>query len=93
METFEEQTREEHTFEERLQRLEQIGEFLRRGNQPIDRAMELFEEGVQLAKTLERELAKIDRRIEVVVSDLHRSDSPPVLEPFPDDGTGADAAP
>lgn len=81
------------SFEERLQRLEQIGESLRRGNQPVDQAMELFEEGVQLAKTLERELAKIDRRIEIVVSDPDRSDSPPVLEPFPDDGTEPDATP
>lgn len=87
----EQQPPEEQTFEARLQRLEQIGEVLRRGNQPIDRAMELFEEGVQLAKTLERELAKIERRIEIVVSDP--GDSAPVLEPFPDDGTEADAAP
>ena len=72
------------TFEERLQRLEQIGEALRHGNQPISHAMELFEEGVKLAKTLERELAKIDRRIEIVVSDPERGDSPPVLEPFSD---------
>ena len=70
------------TFEVRLQRLEQIGEALRHGNQPIDQAMELFEEGVKLAKTLERELTKIDRRIEVVVSEPDREDSPPVLEPF-----------
>ena len=73
------------TFEERLQRLEQVGEALRQGNQPIDQAMELFEEGVQLAKALERELAKIDRRIEIVVSDPNRGDRPPVLEPFADE--------
>ena len=74
------------TFEERLLRLEQIGETLRHGNQPIDQAMELFEEGVQLARTLERELAKIDRRIEIVVSEPGPGDSAPVLEPFADDG-------
>ena len=74
------------TFEERLQRLEQIGEALRHGNQPIDQAMELFEEGVKLAKTLERELAKIDRRIEIVVSEPEHGDSAPVLEPFADAG-------
>ncbi len=73
------------TFEERLLRLEQIGETLRHGNQPIDQAMELFEEGVQLARTLERELAKIDRRIEIVVSEPDQGDSAPVVEPFADD--------
>ncbi|MDE0445221.1 MAG: exodeoxyribonuclease VII small subunit [Spirochaetaceae bacterium] len=73
------------TFEERLLRLEQIGETLRHGNQPIDQAMELFEEGVQLARTLERELAKIDRRIEIVVSEPDHADSAPVLAPFADD--------
>jgi exodeoxyribonuclease VII small subunit len=75
------------TFEERLQRLEQIGEALRRGNQPIDQAMELFEEGVKLAKALEQELAKIDRRIEIVVGDAGAGDAPPTLEPFGDDST------
>ena len=79
------------TFEERLQRLEQIGEALRRGNQPIDRAMELFEEGVALAKTLERELAKIDRRIEIVVGDSGGGESPPALEPFADEGSAPGA--
>ena len=73
------------TFEERLQRLEQIGEALRQGNEPIGQAMELFEEGVKLANTLERELAKIDRRIEIVASAPAQGDSPPVLEPFADD--------
>ena len=73
------------TFEERLRRLEQIGETLRHGNQPIDQAMELFEEGVRLATALERELAKIDRRIEIVVSEPDQADSAPVLEPFADD--------
>ena len=81
------------TFEERLLRLEQIGESLRHGNQPIDQAMELFEEGVKLANTLERELAKIDRRIEVVVSEPDRAASAPVLEPFADDGPNPGSAP
>ena len=79
------------TFEERLLRLEQIGEALRRGNQPIDQAMELFEEGVKLAKNLERELAKIDRRIEIVVGGSDRGESPPALEPFADAGAEPDA--
>ena len=79
------------TFEERLLRLEQIGEALRHGNQPIETAMELFEEGVQLARALERELAKIDRRIEIVVSEPGQGDSAPVLEPFADDGPAPDA--
>ncbi len=77
------------TFEDRLQRLEQIGEALRRGNQPIDQAMELFEEGVKLAKTLERELGKIERRIEIVVDDPGQGESPPTLEPFADDSTAS----
>ena len=81
------------TFEERLLRLEQIGESLRHGNQPINQAMELFEEGVKLAKTLERELAKIDRRIEIVVSEPDRGDSAPVLEPFADDGPKQNSVP
>ena len=75
------------TFEERLQRLEQLGDELRQGNLPIDQAMARFEEGITLAQALERDLSKIERRIEILVNEPERSGAP-ALEPFP----GVDAA-
>jgi exodeoxyribonuclease VII small subunit len=71
------------TFEERLQRLEQLGDELRQGNLPIDQAMGRFEEGIKLARTLERDLAKIERRIEILVNEPDKNDAAPSLELFP----------
>ena len=76
------------TFEERLQRLEQLGDELRRGNLPIDQAMARFEEGITLARALERDLSKIERRIEILVNQPEQSGTTPTLAPFP----GVDAA-
>ena len=76
------------TFEERLQRLEQLGDELRQGNLPIDQAMARFEEGITLAQALERDLSKIERRIEILVNQPEWSGAAPALEPFP----GVDAA-
>lgn len=86
------------TFEERLQRLERLGEELRRGNLPIADAMARFEEGVELARTLERDLAKIERRIEILVNEPEPTGAAPALETFPDaeafpDGSAAAAHP
>ena len=82
------------TFEERLQRLEQIGDELRRGNLPIDQAMARFEEGIALARTLERDLAKIERRIEILVNEPEPTGAAPALQLFPDvDAEAVDPAP
>lgn len=80
------------TFEERLQRLEQLGEELRRGTLPIDQAMARFEEGIALARTLERDLAKIDRRIEVLINEPERDGAAPAFQLFPDVDPGAGEA-
>ena len=71
------------TFEERLSRLEQIGERLREGSVPLDEATTLFEEGVKLARSLEKELAKVERKIEILVNDPAKEDTEPSLELFP----------
>ena len=44
------------SFEERLERLEQISQQIRDGEIPLEKAAELFEEGVTLARGLEKEL-------------------------------------
>ena len=68
-------------FEQRLERLETIAEKLRDGTVPIDEASSLFEEGVKLARDLETELRRLERRIEILVND---TEEPPVLELFPE---------
>ena len=45
------------SFEERLTRLEELSEKIKDGNIPLEEAVALFEEGINLAKGLEKELA------------------------------------
>ncbi|MCL2191158.1 MAG: exodeoxyribonuclease VII small subunit [Treponema sp.] len=56
-------------FEERLERLETLGERIRRTDIPLDEALKAFEEGIRLARTLERDLEKVDSRIEILMND------------------------
>lgn len=73
-------------FEERLERLEKLGEAIRKTDIPLDEALKAFEEGIRLAQTLENDLEKIENRIEVLMNsaDAPVSESPD-LELF-DDG-------
>jgi exodeoxyribonuclease VII small subunit len=57
------------TFEERLVRLEQINLQLKSSQTPLSQAMTLFEEGVKLASSLEKELDKMERRVEILMND------------------------
>ncbi len=72
------------TFEERLQRLEEIGEILRDGAVPLDKAADLFQEGVTLAQKLEAELRSIEKKVEMVINNEGGLEESPVLELFPE---------
>jgi exodeoxyribonuclease VII small subunit len=56
------------SFEERLQRLESLGEKIRKTDIPLDEALKAFEEGIRLARTLENDLEKIENRIEILMN-------------------------
>lgn len=56
------------TFEERLERLEALGDEIRRNDIPLDDAIKAFEEGVKLARALEKDLEKIESRIELLMN-------------------------
>ena len=74
------------SFEERLERLEELNEKINEGNIPLAEAVALFEEGIKLAGGLEKELAKVERKIEILVSDPSDDDDEdtPNLELFPE---------
>lgn len=55
--------------EERLGRLEALGEEIRQPDIPLDQALKSFEEGIKLARSLEKELEKIQNRIEVLMNE------------------------
>lgn len=71
-------------FEERLERLENLNDKISEGNIPLDEAVALFEEGIKLAKSLEKDLSKVERRVELLVNEPESPDEEPNLELFPD---------
>ena len=56
------------TFEERLERLEELGDEVRRNDISLDDAIKAFEEGIRLARTLEKDLEKVESRIEKLMN-------------------------
>ena len=74
-------------FEQRLERLELLGEQIRKTDIPLDEALKAFEEGIKLARTLEKDLEKIDSRIEILINSAQApADESPELELFDSDG-------
>lgn len=55
---------EKFTFEEGLKRLEDIVERLEQGNVPLEDAINLYEEGMKLAKALKEKLDEIEMKVE-----------------------------
>lgn len=72
------------TFEERLQRLEDISSQIRSGSVNLEETAQLFEEGITLSKKLEKELSKVERRIEVLISGKGGDEEEPSFELFPE---------
>ena len=71
------------SFEERLERLETLGEKIRHNDVALDEALEAFEEGIRIAKTLEKDLEKVERRIEILMNGTEAPrDENPELELF-----------
>ena len=73
-------------FEQRLERLELLGEQIRKTDIPLDEALRAFEEGIALAKTLEKDLEKIEGRVEILMNGVEApADESPELELFETD--------
>jgi exodeoxyribonuclease VII small subunit len=62
-------------FEERLERLESLGEKIRQADLPLDEAIRAFEEGIKIAKALEKDLEKVEGRIEILLNDPEAPES------------------
>ena len=75
-------------FEQRLERLEKLADSLREGNIPLEDAVSLFEEGMKLSRSLEKDLSKVERRVEILTREpAGEQDDPgdePGLELFPE---------
>jgi exodeoxyribonuclease VII small subunit len=70
-------------FEERLEKLERLGEQVRSSDIPLDEALDAFEEGVKLARSLEKDLEKVESRIEQLMNGPEdKADEKPELSLF-----------
>ncbi|MCO6509810.1 MAG: exodeoxyribonuclease VII small subunit [Aridibacter famidurans] len=67
------------SFEESLEALEEIVTRLEEGDLPLEKSLELFEEGVKLSRRCQEKLAAAERRIEMLVKDAEGN---PALEAF-----------
>ena len=72
------------TFEEKLNRLEKISEEMKKEGLSIDKSMQMFEEGIKIAKALQKEFDKMERKVEILVNQPDTTDEKPVLELFPE---------
>lgn len=58
----------EKTFEEQLQKLEQIVNNLEKGNVPLEEAMAQFKEGIDLSNTLQKTLNDAEETLTKVIN-------------------------
>ena len=54
-------------FEDCLQRLENIVDELEKGNVPLEQALKLFEEGLELSTSCRRELEDAEGKVEILL--------------------------
>ena len=57
------------TFEGSLKELERIVEQLEGGDLPLERSLELFEQGVRLSRECQRRLDEAERKVELLLKD------------------------
>lgn len=72
-------------FEERLSELEELNKKMKEGEVTLAEAVSLFERGIKLATSLEKDLSKIERKVEILVNEPDTPDEEPNLELFSED--------
>lgn len=70
------------TFEQKLSRMEDISRSLSDPATDLQAAVGLYEEGMKLAKEVDDELSKIERRIEIVTSRPGENPGGVITEPY-----------
>ncbi len=69
-------------FEERLRRLEELSERIREPGLALEDAVAVFEEGVKLSKGLEKDLERIESKVEILLNQPSLPDGKPELGLF-----------
>lgn len=68
-----------HTFEENMQRLEQIVRAMERGDVPLEESLKLFQEGTKLVETCGKLLDEAELQVKKIAT---AADGSPVEEAF-----------
>jgi exodeoxyribonuclease VII small subunit len=67
------------TFEASLEALEKIVRQLENGDLPLEKSLELFEQGIRLSRECQERLSQAERRIEILLRD---NQGRPAVSPF-----------
>ena len=85
------------SFEEKLAKLEKLTSDIKRSDISLEDALKDFEEGIKLADGMEKELDKIEGKIQILMNEPvpMEKDNPPQMELFDgaDEMTGTAGAP
>ena len=73
--------KEKMTFEQSMQRLEQIVRALERGDAQLDESLKLFQEGTELVRSCGKMLEEAELQVKKVMT---AADGSPVMEDFAD---------
>ncbi|MCR4733449.1 MAG: exodeoxyribonuclease VII small subunit [Treponema sp.] len=75
-------------FEEKLQELEKLTADIKRSDISLEDALKDFEEGIKLAAGMEKELDKIEGKIQILMTEPQpmAKENPPQFDLFSDDG-------
>ena len=71
-----------HTFEENMQRLEQIVRAMERGDVPLEESLKLFQEGTELVRNCQKLLDDAKLQVKMIMT---APDGTPVEEDFRDE--------
>ena len=72
------------TFEQRLARLEELSSAIRQNDITREDALACFEEGIRLAKQMEKELDKIEGKVQILLTEPDAATGNPVPLEKPD---------
>lgn len=70
------------SFESDMARMEEITNRLQDNSVPLEESIKLFEEGVGIARRVEKELTEIERKVEILTSPPDGTDPSPSIDMF-----------
>ncbi len=59
--------KENISFEKAIERLEELVSLLENGNAPLDKSLEIFEEGIGLINTCKKQLENAEQKVKLLV--------------------------